>query len=211
MDRKKDKFILRWAKRYRAVQEMGGKCNYCEESNIFLLDFHHLDPSKKEFGISQASSLDWNVLKLELDKCVLVCSNCHRGLHITEVKEQFDELFDEIVEKSKVVHTINRPKLDEDYIYELLKRKHSISKISKILKKDPSTIRDIALRLTNRTGEKLFYTREEYNSELKKIDVNQLIELYKKGVKVKEMSKVFNCATSTLYNSIKKLRRKNLI
>ena len=58
MDRKKDKFILRWAKRYRAVQEMGGKCSYCEESNIFLLDFHHLDPSKKEFGISQASSLD---------------------------------------------------------------------------------------------------------------------------------------------------------
>lgn len=211
MDRKKDKFILRWAKRYRAVQEMGGKCNFCEESDMFLLEFHHLDPSKKEYGISQSVILDWNVLKLELDKCILVCSNCHRNLHAVDIKKKFEELFDEILEKSKVVHLVNRPKLDEDYIYELLKRKHSISKISKILKKDPSTIRDIALRLTNRTGEKLFYTREEYNNDLKKIDPNQLIELYKNGVKVKEMAKTFNCATSTLYNSIRKLKRKNLI
>lgn len=40
------------------------------------LTFHHVNPLKKEFDIS-GKSISWERLKKELDKCVLVCRNCH--------------------------------------------------------------------------------------------------------------------------------------
>lgn len=45
------------------------------------LGFHHLDPSKKDFGIGGAHSRSWAVIQAELDKCILVCSNCHDEIH----------------------------------------------------------------------------------------------------------------------------------
>ena len=48
----------------------------------WALDFHHLDPSQKEFGISMDGiTRSWERVQKELDKCVLVCSNCHREIH----------------------------------------------------------------------------------------------------------------------------------
>lgn len=55
-------------------------CDYnrCESA----LSFHHLDPAKKEFTISQIKSTELNQkIKEELDKCVVVCSNCHHEVH----------------------------------------------------------------------------------------------------------------------------------
>lgn len=66
-----------------AVNYLGGACLDCNYSNsISALEFHHIDPTKKEFGISTSGgtkSLDR--LKLELDKCILLCANCHREEH----------------------------------------------------------------------------------------------------------------------------------
>lgn len=45
------------------------------------LDFHHKDQSQKEFVISGNYTRSWEVLKKELDKCDLICSNCHREIH----------------------------------------------------------------------------------------------------------------------------------
>lgn len=65
-----------------AVLYRGGKCNICGYSRcISALDFHHLDPSQKDFTVSvKKGTLDAE-MKLELDKCVLLCSNCHREVH----------------------------------------------------------------------------------------------------------------------------------
>jgi protein-arginine kinase activator protein McsA len=71
-------------------QDLGGKCNKCNESREHLLDFHHVDPSIKEgtvtnilnyngFGISSI-----NKAKEEASKCILLCSNCHRDFHFLE-------------------------------------------------------------------------------------------------------------------------------
>jgi predicted HNH restriction endonuclease len=58
----------------------GGKCITCSYSNYDgALEFHHLDPNKKEFVIGL--SRNWNLTKKEMDKCILVCSNCHREIH----------------------------------------------------------------------------------------------------------------------------------
>ena len=46
------------------------------------LEFHHLDPSQKDFEIGGLKLHAWSdVVKRELDKCILVCSNCHKEIH----------------------------------------------------------------------------------------------------------------------------------
>lgn len=70
-----------------AIQYKGSKCIHCgipyngENGSIF--DFHHIDPSVKDTEISKIlnSPKLTEAIKAELDKCVLVCSNCHRLIH----------------------------------------------------------------------------------------------------------------------------------
>jgi hypothetical protein len=70
----------------KAIDYLGGKCNKCGYDKCpAALDFHHLDPAEKDFTISQVSRTSWNdKLKAELDKCVLLCANCHRETHWEE-------------------------------------------------------------------------------------------------------------------------------
>jgi len=72
-----------------AVDYKGGKCNDCGYNRCMsALEFHHLDPSKKDFIISRAKyykdETTRKTIQAELDKCVLVCSNCHRERHARE-------------------------------------------------------------------------------------------------------------------------------
>jgi transcription elongation factor Elf1 len=69
--------------REQAVKYKGGECIFCGYSRCqAVLDFHHLDPTQKEFGISMDGiTRSWERVSKELDKCVLVCSNCHREIH----------------------------------------------------------------------------------------------------------------------------------
>lgn len=65
----------------RAVKYKGGKCCKCGyDKCIAALEFHHIDPSIKDFNISKRYSKMEKVNK-ELDKCILVCANCHREIH----------------------------------------------------------------------------------------------------------------------------------
>lgn len=66
----------------RAVEYMGGKCIECGYDRcIWALEFHHKNPLEKDFAISQYLNLKWESVKAELDKCIMVCSNCHKELH----------------------------------------------------------------------------------------------------------------------------------
>jgi hypothetical protein len=61
------------------VTEAGGRCRVCGyDKCAAALQFHHLDPEEKAFGLAQGGltrSLD--EARREADKCVLLCSNCH--------------------------------------------------------------------------------------------------------------------------------------
>lgn len=61
------------------------KCSNCEESRWWVLDFHHLNPKNKEMNVSSLLSCGSKkrILK-EIDKCDVLCSNCHRDLHYQE-------------------------------------------------------------------------------------------------------------------------------
>ena len=66
-----------------AVEYKGGKCIKCGYNKyVGALEFHHLDPSQKDFAIaSKGYTRSWEKIKEELDKCILLCSNCHREEH----------------------------------------------------------------------------------------------------------------------------------
>ena len=63
----------------KCVDYKGGKCVICGYDNyIGALDFHHLEPGEKDFCISRVKNRKFEDIKKELDKCVLLCSTCHR-------------------------------------------------------------------------------------------------------------------------------------
>jgi predicted HNH restriction endonuclease len=69
--------------RQKAIDYKGGKCQICGYSNCSeVLEFHHLAADKKDFGISQKGyTRSWEKVRLELDKCIMLCANCHREIH----------------------------------------------------------------------------------------------------------------------------------
>ncbi len=82
----KNKFHV--VKRRKVLKEMsleykGNKCEICSYDTCpTALEFHHLDENEKDFGISQdGNTRPWEEVKKELDKCVLLCANCHREAH----------------------------------------------------------------------------------------------------------------------------------
>lgn len=57
-------------------------CEVCGETERVCLDFHHLDPNKKDFGISTYSGTrGWKTIQEEIEKCVVLCKNCHAKVH----------------------------------------------------------------------------------------------------------------------------------
>jgi hypothetical protein len=63
-------------------------CIKCGDKRHYVIDAHHLDPTQKEFSIG-TSMRGINITKLELEKCIPLCYNCHREFHYlnTTIKE----------------------------------------------------------------------------------------------------------------------------
>lgn len=55
-------------------------CETCGEDDIRVLDFAHRDSSTKKFNVSEATRLLYGLgtLQNEIDKCKILCANCHR-------------------------------------------------------------------------------------------------------------------------------------
>jgi hypothetical protein len=79
----KSQSVIRWRKRVKIklIEYKGGKCVKCGYNKcIEALHFHHVDPKEKDFSIS-GKTLSFEKMKKEVDKCILVCSNCHSEIH----------------------------------------------------------------------------------------------------------------------------------
>jgi predicted transcriptional regulator len=75
--------VIDWRKRKKIelVEYKGGCCEKCGyNKSISVLQFHHLDPTQKDFTIS-SKSYSLEKLKKEVDKCIMVCANCHLEIH----------------------------------------------------------------------------------------------------------------------------------
>ena len=80
------------------VRQFKTKCSKCGETHPAVLDFHHTD--NKEHGIANLTNRNnltnktKQLIKIEIKKCVVLCSNCHRKLHW---------------EENRIAHTGNAP------------------------------------------------------------------------------------------------------
>lgn len=142
----------------KLIKYKGGKCEKCGYcKNIHALEFHHINPNGKEFTIS-SKNISLKKLKKEVDKCILLCSNCHREMHDeikkneNKEKEQFykDKAEKDLIAiqngsikldiiKKKTNNFINVP-LEEIY-NEHYKNKLSISDLAKKYNCSISTIK----------------------------------------------------------------------
>lgn len=67
----------------RIVDYKGGQCESCGYiGHPAVYDLHHKDPLAKDFSISRfGHSRSWSRVKSEIEKCILLCANCHREEH----------------------------------------------------------------------------------------------------------------------------------
>ena len=78
--------IDRWrTRKIYYISLLGGKCCECgielNDNNYSIFDFHHINPKEKEFTWNKLRLLSDDKIMKELQKCKLLCSNCHRLEH----------------------------------------------------------------------------------------------------------------------------------
>jgi hypothetical protein len=69
----------------KMIEYKGGKCEHCpltlKKSHYAVFDFHHVNPKEKDVNFTKIKFQSWEKIKNEIDKCKLLCSNCHRLEH----------------------------------------------------------------------------------------------------------------------------------
>ena len=79
-----------WRNRYNKQRREQGKelvdslrkpCVCCGESDPVVIDFHHVNPTEKEYPVSKMYAMKHEKIIAEVDKCVCLCANCHRKVH----------------------------------------------------------------------------------------------------------------------------------
>jgi len=65
------------------IESFKTECNKCGEDDKACLDFHHKNPNEKDGSMNEAVKNTWAKEKIlkEINKCIILCSNCHRKLH----------------------------------------------------------------------------------------------------------------------------------
>jgi hypothetical protein len=56
-------------------------CERCGETDAVCLDFHHRSPDEKLFTVSEGTTRSLEAIKAEIEKCVVLCRNCHAKVH----------------------------------------------------------------------------------------------------------------------------------
>ena len=82
-------FIRAASRKMELIDLKGGKCEMCGyDKNISALEFHHIDPSTKKHNLDSRflANSSYEKIAEEVDKCMLLCSNCHKEIH----NENFD-------------------------------------------------------------------------------------------------------------------------
>lgn len=72
----------RHAIKQQAIEILGSKCMKCGEDKTYMLDCHHMNVQEKEKNVSQLlTHVKIEAFFLEIQKCILLCANCHREFH----------------------------------------------------------------------------------------------------------------------------------
>jgi hypothetical protein len=156
--------VINWRKRTKKkiIEAMGGGCQICSYNKCpEALELHHINPAEKEFsfGSIRSSPKKLEVIKEEIKKCILLCSNCHREVHagLTNIPEnytKYDEsyLVSEIELKKRMIQQTSIVKqpidkrkifLTDEQLYDMLNTQFNGNKsaLARSLKVSETAIR----------------------------------------------------------------------
>lgn len=94
-------------RKIKLIEMKGGGCEICGyNKNLSALEFHHTDPSLKDFNLDsrKLSNTTWNKILEESNKCILLCSNCHKELHNPEYNAEYVKNLNLTSERNEVDH-----------------------------------------------------------------------------------------------------------
>lgn len=80
-DVRKQALIARDKSKELIAKEKNKGCSVCDEKEHCCLEFHHLNPSEKDYNVASMIGLSLTSLAKEINKCVVLCSNCHKKVH----------------------------------------------------------------------------------------------------------------------------------
>jgi hypothetical protein len=223
--------ILTYAKKIKSIKYKGGCCKICKETNIFKLTFHHIDISEKEFEYSDYKNYRWSILKNELDKCDLLCQNCHRELHYnfdSLDKRRNDKLiYLEYSGASCVKCGYNKcpssltfhhrdPKEKDFWIGGLSERINSIYELSERVKNELDkcdllcanchVIEHVDIEFYNKNIDLIINKSKSIKEIQSKINREEVYKMLDSGMKQKDIAKYFNASNGTI-SDIKKGRK----
>ena len=193
----KNSLILKWVKKTKAIEFLGGKCNNCGDKNIFHLVFHHNNVNDKEYTISKLWNNRWSVIEEEINKCSLLCDNCHRELHYNdkenEERRQTKELIIkykgnkcEICGYDKCIAALIFHHKNDDKNYEIAKNSIRITNINDLTNDIIVELNKCELLCSNCHSEK--------HIDIEKFDIEEILkkkETYKETNKKINREKVF--------------------
>lgn len=94
------------------IDYKGGGCQLCDYSDCHRsLDFHHIDPEEKGFHFGGKHNIGWDRIRAELDKCVLLCRNCHGEVEEAVELEQWGCRLP-ILDEVELLHALWEPPAD---------------------------------------------------------------------------------------------------
>ena len=222
--------ILRYIKKIKSINYLGGKCLICGEENIFKLTFHHRDTNEKEFELSDYNNIRWSKLKSELDKCDVLCQNCHREFHY-DVPLKYDDsrrkdksIYLEYSGGSCIKCGYNKcpaslgfhhrdPSEKEFWIGGLSERMNSISDLSESIKMEIDKcdllcqnchyLEHSDVELFERNKDIIYKKVDDYKEPQSKIDRDEVYKMYDDGIKQKDIANHFNASRGTISDILK--------
>jgi len=85
-------YVLGWSKKLKAIKLLGNSCYKCGIDDPVILQFHHL--GDKEVNINILLRSKWSSILSEINKCLLLCANCHHLVHFPENNDIKNKLLD---------------------------------------------------------------------------------------------------------------------
>jgi Mor family transcriptional regulator len=164
------------------------KCKYSK--NTSALDFHHINPNTKKFDLSKYSlcktKLPTNI-KQELDKCIVLCSNCHKTEHYDT--KFFEDNKDYILKKSENIKEIPSA-VNKDEVLRLFDSGMKATNIAKLF------------NVTDKTISVILKTFKKTKQRCDRIEFERLVNL---GYNRKQLMEHFSINEKTVRNIIKEL------
>lgn len=229
-------YVLTWAKKIKAINLLGGKCKKCGAINIFSMEFHHLEKKTEDIRILLKGR--WSKVEKELEKCIVLCCNCHSELHSNnftniQSRERNIRIKKQLLAMKKVFECqechyrgVNdsslsfhhREKGNKKFVINACSARKVVHWEDILLEMDKCDVLCQNCHAMKHTDiDKFNKFRDMIYEKIKNmielpLPLNRkiILDMYSKGMKQIEIAKHFGCSKGTVSSAIKNMRNKGI-